>query len=68
MHRTFIGDLQQALTLSGRGNLMSGYITEGLEMVDRAVGDLTIDTDLRNRGTQAELQYLHRSDSMAFVV
>lgn len=30
-------------------------------------GDLTIDTDLRNRGTQAELQYLHRSDSMAFV-
>ena len=44
---TSIGDptgLQQALTLSGRGHLMSGYITEGLEMVDRAVGDLTIDT------------------------
>lgn len=43
---TSLGDptgLQQALTLSGRAHLMAGCVSEGLEMVDRAVGDLTID-------------------------
>jgi len=44
---TSLGDpagLQQALTLGGRALLMTGCVAEGVEMIDRAVGDLTIDT------------------------